>query len=107
MYFYSNKGDCSDCQKEGFVLTKLREDYPDLRIYSFDYNLDLSALQTLISIYGIEKKLPVILINEMSYYGFKSEDDIKNIMPALKAIDAANAKTAALQAKQASTTKSQ
>lgn len=109
MYFYSNKGDCPDCQKEGFVLTKLREDYPDLRIYSFDYNLDLSALQTLISIYGIEKNLPVILVNEVPYYGFRSEDDIKNIMPALKAIDAANAKAAAAaeKAKEASTTKSQ
>lgn len=108
MYFYSNKdGDCPDCQKEGFVLSKLRQDYPDLRVYSFDYNLDLSALQTLIDIYDIQKKLPVILINEQSYYGFKSEDDIKNIIPALKAIDVQNAKAAALEAKQASTTKSQ
>ena len=55
MYFYSNKGDCSDCEREGFVLTKLREDYPELRVYSFDYNLDLSALQTLVSIYNIKK----------------------------------------------------
>jgi hypothetical protein len=108
MYFYSNKGDCPDCQKEGFVLTKLGEDYPELRVYSFDYNLDLSALQTLISIYNVEKKLPAILINEKAYYGFQSVDDIKNAMPALKAIDAANAKAAAAaaKAKQASSTKS-
>lgn len=107
MYFYSNEGDCSDCQKEGFVLTKLRQDYPELRVYSFDYNLDLSALQTLISIYNIEKKLPVILINEKAYYGFKSVDDIKEIMPALKAIDAKAAKAATESAvsKQATSTK--
>ena len=107
MYFYSNKGDCDDCQKEGFVLTKLRQDYPDLRVYSFDYNLDLSALQTLISIYNIDKKLPVILIDEEAYYGFKSVDDIKNILPALKVIDIENVKAAAEQVKQASTTKGQ
>ena len=94
MYFYSNKGDCSDCQKEGFVLTKLRQDYPELRVYSFDYNLDPSALQTLISIYNIDKKLPVILINCKVYYGFKSIDDLKNILPALKEIDIQKAKQA-------------
>jgi len=105
MYFYSNEGDCPDCQKEGFVLTRLRQDYPELRVYSFDYNLDLSALQTLISVYNIEKKLPVILVNEKTYYGFKSIEDIKEILPALKAIDAANAK-AVLEAKQATSSKS-
>jgi hypothetical protein len=105
MYFYSNKGDCSDCEREGFVLTKLRADYPELRVYSFDYNLDLSALQTLIGIYNIEKKLPVILINEKAYYGFKSVDDIKNILPALKDIDTQKAKAALEQAKQATSTK--
>lgn len=102
MYFYSNEGDCSDCEKEGFVLTKLRANYPELRVYSFDYNLDLSALQTLISIYNIEKKLPVILVNDRVYYGFQSIDDIKNSLPALKAIDAQKAKEA-LKAKATST----
>jgi hypothetical protein len=107
MYFYSNKGDCSECQSEGFVLTKLRQDYPELRVYSFDYNLDLSALQTLISIYNIDKKLPVILINDKVYYGFKSIDDIKNILPALKEIDTQKAAeaTKAAKANQASSTK--
>lgn len=105
MYFYSNKGDCEDCQKEGFVLTRLRQDYPELRVYSFDYNLDLSALQTLISIYNIEKNLPVILINEKAYYRFKSVDDIKEILPALKEIDKQRAKAALEKSKQSTSTK--
>lgn len=88
MYFYSNlKNDCSDCEKEGFVLTKLRQDYPELRVYSFDYNLDLSALQTLISIYNVEDRQPTLLINDKTYYGFRSVDEIKEIIPALKEID--------------------
>lgn len=87
MYFYSNKGDCNDCEKEGFVLTRLREEYPELRVYSFDYNLDLSALKTLVSIYEIENKQPAIFINNKVYYGFKSIDEIKNIIPELKKID--------------------
>jgi hypothetical protein len=88
MYFYSNKeDDCPDCEREGFVLTRLRQDYPELRVYSFDYNLDLSALKTLISIYNIEDKQPTLLINEKAHYGFKSVDEIKEILPALKEID--------------------
>lgn len=103
MYFYSNKGDCPDCEREGFVLTKLREDYPELRVYSFDYNLDLSALQTLVSIYNIKKDLPAVLINDKIYYGFKSIDDIKNALPALKQIDTQKAKEALLKSKATST----
>ncbi|MBN2094312.1 MAG: hypothetical protein JW740_03035 [Candidatus Zambryskibacteria bacterium] len=88
MYFYSNKkNDCPDCQKEGFVLTRLREDYPELRVYSFDYNLELSALKTLINIYDIKDEQPTILVNDEVNYGFKSIDDIKEIIPVLKEID--------------------
>lgn len=102
MYFYSNlNNNCTDCEKEGYVLTKLREDYPELRVYSFDYNLDLSALQTLISIYNIEDKQPAILVNDNVYYGFKSVDEIKNLIPALKEID----RQKALETKQATSTK--
>ncbi|MEK7635077.1 MAG: hypothetical protein AAB446_01440 [Patescibacteria group bacterium] len=105
MYFYSNKGDCPDCQREGYVLTKLRSDYPELRVYSFDYNLDLSAVQTLISVYNVENKLPAILINDKVYYGFKSVDDIKEILPALKAIDIAKAKATTASSTKATSTK--
>lgn len=89
IYFYTNNpaDNCSDCEKEGFVLTRLREDYPELRVYSFDYNLDLSALQTLITIYKIEDKQPALLIDDKAYYGFKSVDEIKEILPALKELD--------------------
>lgn len=89
IYFYTNNptASCSDCEKEGFVLTKLREDYPELRVYSFDYNLDLSALQTLITIYKIEDKQPALLIDDRTYYGFKSISEIKEILPSLKELD--------------------
>ena len=105
MYFYSNLEDsCEDCEKEGYVLTRLREEYPELRVYSFDYNLDLSALQTLISIYNIENNPPALLINDRVLYGFKSIEDIKNILPALKEIDKQRILEESKKSKQATTT---
>lgn len=84
LYFYSNRGDCADCEKQGYVLTSLAQTYPQLRIYSFDYNLDVSALQTLISIDGVDAgSLPALVINGKTYHGFKSVDDVQKILPQL------------------------
>lgn len=84
LYFYSNKN-CTDCQKEGYVLTRLRELYPNLRVYSFDYNLDLSAVKTLISINKITDNLPALVIKDETYYGFQSVEDIQKVLPELSA----------------------
>lgn len=103
IYFYSNKGDCNECKREGYVLTKLREEYPELRIYSFDYNLDLSAVKTLKSIYGVKNTLPALVIWDENYYGFKSADDIEKIVPQLKRLRESREKAA--QTRTATTTK--
>lgn len=92
IYFYSNAGDCDDCVKEGYVLTKLRQEFPELRIYSFDYNLDLSVVKTMKSIYGVRNTLPALNIWDENYYGFKSAEDIEKIIPQLKRIRAAQEK---------------
>ena len=81
LYLYSNKGDCKDCVREGYVLTYLREEYPNLRVYAFDYHLDLSAIRSIASIYSIENKLPAIVINDKLYYGFKSKEEIEELLP--------------------------
>lgn len=81
LYFYADN--CRDCQRQGHVLTALREKYPDLRVYSFDYHLDISALNTLISIYGVTEKLPVLVINEEVYSGFKTIEEIEELLPNL------------------------
>jgi hypothetical protein len=89
VYFYSNANDCSDCEREGYVLTDLRSQFPDLRVYSFDYNLDISAVKTLIAISKVEDKLPAIFIKDKMYYGFQGESDIEKIMPELLATSTA------------------
>lgn len=84
LYFYSTKDACEDCEKMGYVLTALRDKYPDLRVYSFDYHFDLGAIKTLISIYKVKPDLPAMIINTQTYYGFYSVEDLEKTVPALK-----------------------
>lgn len=81
IYFYSNKGDCEDCQKEGFVLTRLKEKYPELRVYSFDYHLQLAAIDSLKTIYRITSALPSVVIEDKTYVGFKSLEELEKLLP--------------------------
>lgn len=81
IYFYSNTGDCPECTKEGYVLTYLREKYPDLRVYSFDFNLPLSAIDSMKNIYKIKEALPAIVLNDTLYTGYKSADDLEALLP--------------------------
>lgn len=87
LYFYSNEGDCADCAKAGDVLTYLRQTYPGLRVYSFDYHLDLSALRTLTTLRKIDAGdgLPAFVVNNRApVYGFKTLQDMQKLIPELK-----------------------
>lgn len=83
LYFYSNEGECTDCKKMGYVLTGMREDYDDLHIYSFDFYLGLSAIETLKSIYHLEEQFPVVVIDRKPYYGFKDREELEALLPEL------------------------
>lgn len=83
LYFYSNKGDCSDCIEQGYALTGLSQKYPTLRVYSFDYNIGLAALQTLVDIHDVKNELPALVINNKVYYGLHTMDDIERVAPEL------------------------
>ncbi len=85
LYFYNNDN-CSDCTKQGYVLTSLRAQYPNLRVYSFDYNLDLSAIKSMISIYKVPNELPALVINGKVYKGFQSVETIEKTFPQLQTI---------------------
>lgn len=85
LYFYKNDN-CDDCTKQGYVLTSLREKYPNLRVYSFDYNLDLSSIKAMTSIYKVPDNLPAIVINGKVYSGFKTIEEIEKTFPELESI---------------------
>lgn len=81
LYFYSNSGDCADCDKAGYALSYLHNTYPMLRVYSFDYNLELGALKTFIAITKVQDSLPAFVVNGKNSYGFTSLADLEKLFP--------------------------
>jgi len=82
LYFY--RSDCPDCAKQGQVLTYIRQHSPsNIRIYSFDYGLDVSALKTLANINKVNEPFPALIIKGKVYNGFKSIEDIEALAPEL------------------------
>ncbi len=81
LYFYSNAGDCGECDQAGYALSYLRNTYPSLRVYSFDYNLNLGALKTLITVMKVQDNLPAFVINGKYSYGFASLANLEKQFP--------------------------
>ena len=84
LYFYSTEDQCDECERMGYVLTVLRNKYPDLRVYSFDYYFDVGAIDTLVSIYKIKSQLPALVANGEVIYGFHSVEELEEQVPSLQ-----------------------
>jgi hypothetical protein len=84
LYVYTDSNICADCTNQGYVLTALREKYPNVRVYSFDDSSNLSAVTALLSVYKVSKTaLPAIVINGKTYTGLYTLDQIEALMPAM------------------------
>ncbi len=81
LYFYSNAGDCPDCDRAGYALSYLRQTYPALRVYSFDYHLDLAALKTLIAVEKVDETFPAFVIQGKRSYGFTELEEFQKLFP--------------------------
>jgi hypothetical protein len=81
LYFYSNAGDCEDCDRAGAALSYLRQQYPTLRVYSFDYHLDLGAMKTLESVEKVRPEFPAFVINDKTLYGFTDLATLEKAFP--------------------------
>ena len=65
LYFYTTAENCSLCEQESLVLGTLRSEFPELRVYSFDYSIDLSAVTSMLKIYKIkDTALPALVIDD-------------------------------------------
>jgi hypothetical protein len=81
LYFYSNAGNCKDCTDAGYALDAMRETFPGLRVYSFDYNLDLGALKTLVAVEKVQPNFPAFVIDGKNHYGFTTLDALESEFP--------------------------
>jgi hypothetical protein len=82
IYFYGNADVCPECIKTGIALSSLREDYEKLRVYAFDYNLNLPLIKTFGSLYNIkEEELPAVVINNKKYVGLNNKVEIEKLLP--------------------------
>ncbi|MDB5266146.1 MAG: hypothetical protein JWM39_859 [Parcubacteria group bacterium] len=82
LYFYSNvPGSCTDCDRASYALSYLHQANPNLRVYSFDYNLDLGALKTLIAVEKVQPKFPAFVIDGTHTYGFTTIADFETSFP--------------------------
>ncbi|HEX8591403.1 MAG TPA: hypothetical protein VF696_01470 [Candidatus Paceibacterota bacterium] len=82
LYFYSNEpGACDDCDRASHALSYLHDTNQKLRVYSFDYNLPLGALKTLIAVEKVEPKFPAFVIDGERVYGFEDVDKFKLNFP--------------------------
>lgn len=82
LYFYSNEeGACESCDRASYALSYLHQTYPSLRVYSFDYNLDLGALRTLIAVEKVDEEFPAFVINGKRSYGFTELEEFQKLFP--------------------------
>ncbi|MDD5023119.1 MAG: hypothetical protein PHU63_03045 [Candidatus ainarchaeum sp.] len=73
VFFCSNEPkDIQRAEDLGYIITKFREKYEGVFVYSFDYNLDMTILETLKKKYGIESPNSV-------YYNGNSLENIQSI----------------------------
>ncbi len=94
LYFYSNvPGACVDCDRASYALSYLHETYPNLRVYSFDYNLDLGALKTLIAVEKIHPEFPAFVVEGKHSYGFTSLDILEKEFPKGSLVASSTAST--------------
>ena len=89
LYFYNDN--CTDCRKQGFVLSKIKSIYPDIRIYSFDRDIDgLDAIKTMEQIFKIDQTVtdtPILVMDKHVVYGLQEVQDITDRLPYLEILE--------------------
>ena len=79
LYFYAIK-DCSECQAQGFVLSFLKDEYPEkIMIFALDKDEDLYSLNLVKSVYNVTIA-PTLIINNEKYEGLKDINALKDLL---------------------------
>jgi len=83
LYFYTQY-ECPDCVKQELVLDALRNKYPELRVYSFDSDLELSALASFKQTLKVDGDLPILIVNGQKYSGYHSLEFMEKEIPEIR-----------------------
>ncbi len=78
VYFYSNEGDCPECNQQGFILSYLRNIHP-INVYSIDINSENSAIRALKTIHKVETA-PSLIIDGEVFEGFKTRNELLELI---------------------------
>ena len=78
LYFHDL--DCAECKEQSIVLDEIHKRYPMIRIYWFDISGDNPALDTLLSMFQIQKT-PSLVIGDKKYESFYSLDALEALIP--------------------------
>ncbi len=106
---YFHQSDCSDCVKQSIVLDSIANQYPEIRVYWLDKDIQTPALQALLGMFTVKtgpNTGPAILIGSKVYSGFQSLDQIASYIPEIAVWQKEKAKAEAdkLKAKNATST---
>ena len=82
LYFYSNSGNCDECKKQGKEIRHFVRDRKDVRVYSFDYDLKLSATETLKNVYQVNTPLPAVVVDGKVFNKLLKKSDLEDLLPA-------------------------
>lgn len=87
IHFYSNKNCGQICKDQGISVLQARDQLVgegiELKLFSFDGELGSPIAEALETEYNVTE-YPTLVINEKTYTGFQSVDQIKNIIKASK-----------------------
>lgn len=79
LYFYSNdEKECPDCQMQGYLLDYINQKFDNVFIYSFDTNIQNSALGLLKEKYKVNGM--TVVINDQVNYGLIDKEQIESIL---------------------------
>jgi len=81
LFFYSNSDNVLESEKQGYVLDNLKGKYTSekVKVYSFDKDLDLDIITTLISYYNVTT-VPTMIINEKKLEGFHEKEEVETLI---------------------------
>ena len=82
IYLYSNKKECKlEVDKISFILSYLIKQYPNLKVYSFDLNLDSEIINFFKSKYKIKNECYSVILNDkIIKNNIQNADDLINFL---------------------------